>query len=123
MLKFAKHLFLAGALTISASGAALAGDAAAGEKVYKKCKACHALEAGKNKVGPSLAGIVGQEAGKVEGYKYSKAMAESGVVWDDANLDAYLAKPKDFIKGTKMSFAGLKKEEDRANVIEFLKQH
>ena len=123
MWKIAIPLSLAAAMTVSASGAAWAGDAAAGEKVYKKCKACHALEAGKNKVGPSLAGIAGSDAGKVEGYKYSKALLESGVVWDDASLDAYLAKPKDFIKGTKMSFAGLKKEEDRANVIEFLKQH
>ena len=102
---------------------ASAGDAANGEKVFKKCKACHTLEAGKNKVGPSLAGIVGAKAGSVEGYKYSKAMAGSDVVWDEANLDTYLTKPKDFMKGTKMSFAGLKKEEDRADVIEYLKQH
>jgi cytochrome c2 len=77
------------------------------------------MEAGKNKVGPSLAGIVGRPAGQVEGFKYSAVMAESEVVWDEANLDAFLAKPKDFMKGTKMSFPGLKKEEDRANVIAF----
>ena len=100
-----------------------AGDAAAGEKVFKKCKACHAIEAGKNKVGPSLAGVVGAEAGKVEGYKYSSAMMESGLVWDEATLDVYLADPKGVVKGTKMSFAGLKNEEDRADVIEYLKQY
>ena len=100
-----------------------AGDAEAGEKVFKKCKACHAVEAGKNKVGPSLAGVVGAEAGKVEGYKYSSAMMESGLVWDEVTLDAYLADPKGVVKGTKMSFAGLKSEEDRADVIEYLKQH
>jgi cytochrome c len=114
-------LVVTGGLLVA--GSASAGDAANGEKVFKKCKACHSLEAGKNKVGPSLAGIVGAKAGSVEGYKYSKAMAGSDVVWDDANLDAYLTKPKDFMKGTKMSFAGLKKEEDRADVIEYLKQH
>jgi cytochrome c len=114
-------LVVTGGLLVA--GPASAGDAANGEKVFKKCKACHSLEAGKNKVGPSLAGIVGAKAGSVEGYKYSKAMAGSDVVWDDANLDAYLTKPKDFMKGTKMSFAGLKKEEDRADVIEYLKQH
>ena len=109
-----------GTLALAIAGPAQAGDAAKGEKVYKKCKACHSLEAGKNKVGPSLAGIVGRDAGTVEGYKYSKAMLESGVVWDEASLDAYLKKPKDFIKGTKMAFPGLKKDEQRADVIAYL---
>ncbi len=122
-----KRFGLAGALVMAVglltAGPALAGDAANGEKVYKKCKACHALEEGKHKVGPSLAGIVGKPAGSAEGYKYSKAMAESGLVWDEATLDGYLEKPRSFLKGTKMSFAGLKKEEDRADVIEFLKQN
>jgi cytochrome c len=122
-----KRFGLAGALVMAvgllSAGPALAGDAANGEKVYKKCKACHALEEGKHKVGPSLAGIVGKPAGAAEGYKYSKAMAESGLVWDEATLDGYLEKPRSFLKGTKMSFAGLKKEEDRADVIEFLKQN
>ena len=104
------------------SGSAAAGDAAAGEKVFKKCKTCHTMEAGKNKVGPSLAGIFGKPAGSVEGYKYSKAMLDSGITWDEGNLDVYLLKPKDLIQGTKMAFPGLKKEEDRANVIEYLKQ-
>ncbi len=121
-----KKFALAGVVMMAVAllaGPALAGDAANGEKIYKKCKACHALEAGKHKVGPSLAGIVGKPAGEAEGYKYSKAMAESGLVWDEATLDGYLEKPKSFLKGTKMSFAGLKKEEDRADVIEFLKQN
>jgi len=105
-----------------ASGAALAeGDAAAGEKVFNKCKACHSTEAGKNKIGPSLHGVVGRAAGAVDGYKYSSAMAESGLVWDEANLDAFLAKPKDLVSGTKMTFAGLKKEDERADVIAYLK--
>jgi len=103
-----------------ASGLALAdGD---GEKVFKKCKTCHSLRAGENKVGPSLAGVAGRTAGTVEGYKYSDAMTASGVVWDDATLDQYLADPKAFVPGNKMTFAGLKKAEDRAAVIAYLKE-
>ena len=98
------------------------GDAAKGEKVYKKCKACHALEAGKNKVGPSLAGIFGRTAGTVEGFKYSKAMMESGIIWDDATMDSFLMKPKEVIPKTRMAFPGLKKEQDRMDVIAYLKE-
>lgn len=96
-----------------------------GEKVFKKCKACHQLGDGaKNRVGPILTGIVGAPAGAVEGFKYSKPMvaaAEGGLVWDEAELTAFLAKPKAYMKGTKMSFAGLKKESEQASVIEYLK--
>ena len=100
------------------------GDAANGEKVFRKCKACHAVEEGKNKVGPSLYDIVGRAPGSVEGYRYSKAMVEFGAdnVWDDATLSAYLEKPKDLVKGTKMAFAGLRKAEERDDVIAYLKQ-
>ena len=113
------------ALTTALATPAIAeGDAAKGEKVFKKCKACHAVGDGaKNKVGPMLNGIVGATAGQVPDYEYSKAMIEAGeggLVWDDANLAAYLTKPKDLVKGTKMSFAGLKKEQDRADVIAYL---
>ncbi|MGB0921733.1 MAG: c-type cytochrome [Alphaproteobacteria bacterium] len=97
-----------------------------GEKVFKKCKACHQVgEKAKNTVGPVLNGVAGRKAGAVEGYKYSKAMiaaGEGGLVWDDANLDGYLAQPKKFIPKNKMSFVGLKKEKDRAAVIAYLKQ-
>jgi cytochrome c len=121
MLKTAK---ITAALCIVASsalsGSHSAGDAAKGEKVFKKCKACHVVEEGKNKTGPSLYGVVGRAAGSVEGYKYSKAMAGSGLVWDAETLDAYLTNPKKYLKGTKMAFAGLKKEKDRANVIAYL---
>ena len=98
------------------------GDAAAGEKVYKKCKACHSLEEGKNKVGPSLYGVYGSAAGAVEGYKYSSALKDSGLTWDDATLDKYLEKPKDLIPKTKMAFPGLKKEADRQNVIAYIRE-
>ncbi len=98
---------------------------AAGEKVFKKCKACHQVgEGAKNKTGPVLNGIVGHPAGAIEGFKYSKGMqefGESGGVWDEENLAHFLSKPKDFIKKTKMSFAGLKKEDDIKAVTEYLK--
>ena len=104
------------------SGAALAeGDAEAGKKVFKKCKTCHTFDPGKKKIGPHLKGVVGRKSGSVEGYKYSKAMAGADITWDEANLDKYLTKPKKFLKGTKMTFAGLKKEAQRADVIAYLK--
>jgi cytochrome c len=114
-------LLIAGALAL-AGQSALAQDAAKGEKVYKKCKACHALEAGKKKVGPSLAGIFGRKAGAVEGFKYSKAMAESGIVWDEKTMDSFLANPKGTVPKSRMAFPGLKKEADRADLIAYLKQ-
>ena len=119
--RFGFATLIAGFLLLGSHAASAEGDAAKGEKVYKKCKACHALEAGKNKVGPSLAGIVGQDAGMVEGFKYSPAMKESGLVWDDATLDAFLAKPKEVVPKTRMAFPGLKKEQDRLDVIAYLK--
>lgn len=101
--------------------------AAAGEKVFRKCSACHAVgEGARNKVGPVLNGILGARVGHIEDFKYSKALkakAELGAVWDAATLDAFLAKPRDWAKGTKMAFAGLKKEDDRKAIIEFLKSH
>ncbi len=106
------------------SGAALAaGDAAAGEKVFKKCKACHSFDTAKKKIGPHLNGVVGRKAGSVEGYKYSKAMKAADITWDEASLDEYLKKPKAFLKGTKMSFGGLKKDAQRADIIAYLKEN
>ncbi len=98
------------------------GDAAKGKKVFNKCKACHSLEAGKNKVGPSLAGIFGRAAGTAEGYKYSDAMKDSGITWDEDSLDEFVAKPKKMIPKTKMTFGGVKKEDDREDLIAYLKQ-
>jgi cytochrome c len=116
---------LATALACLSVPALADGDAAKGEKVFNKCKACHAVGDGaKNKIGPLLNGIIGAEIASVDGFKYSDAFLEKkaeGLVWDDANLDAYLTKPKDFIPKTKMSFAGLRKEDDREDVIAYLK--
>jgi len=99
--------------------------AAAGAKVFKKCKACHQIgEGAKNRSGPILTGIVNGAAGAVDGFKYSKAMkkaVEGGLVWTEAELAAFLAKPRAYMKGTKMSFAGLKKEADQLALIEYLR--
>ena len=122
MLKHGLALALISAFAVAVAFPAQAGDAEAGAKVFKKCQACHSTEAGVNRVGPSLAGVVGRKAGTVEGYKYSAAMQDSGLTWDEETLDAFLTKPKDVVAKTKMGFPGLKKEEDRADVIAYLKE-
>jgi cytochrome c len=97
-------------------------DPAKGETVFKKCAACHKLD-GSNAVGPHLDGVVGRGVGSVEGFSYSDAMGAHGGTWDPATLSAFLTNPKKDVPGTKMSFAGLPKPEDRANVIAYLEQH
>jgi cytochrome c len=98
------------------------GDPAAGAKVFARCKACHVVDKEQNRVGPHLVGIVGRPAGSVEGFKYSDAMKNSGKTWDEATIAAYLKDPKGYIAGNKMAFAGLKKDEEVANVIAYLKE-
>ena len=98
--------------------------AAEGAKVFKKCLACHSIaEGGANKIGPALWGVLGRPVGSVPGYKYSKAMAAHGKNWSFEEMNGFLIKPKDWIKGTKMSFAGLKKAEDRAAVILYMNEN
>ena len=108
------------------AGQSQAQDAAAGEKVFAKCKACHVADKDQNKVGPSLKGVIGRTAGTHPNFKYSPAMVEAGkrgLVWDDAKLTEYLRDPKGMIKGGKMAFPGLKKDDELANVIAYLKQY
>ena len=121
-MKFTLATLIAGVVLLGSHAAFAAGDAAAGEKVFRKCKACHSVEAGKNKVGPTLHGVFGRSAGAVEDFKYSDAMTESGIVWDEETMDTYLANPKKMVPGTRMAFPGLKKEEDRVNVITYLQE-
>ena len=98
--------------------------AAEGAKVFKKCAACHSIkEGGANKIGPALWGVLGRTAGSVPGYKYSKAMAAHGKNWSLEEMNGFLIKPKDWIKGTKMSFAGLKNAKDRAAVIRYMNEN
>ena len=92
-----------------------------GEKIFKRCVSCHSFT--KNKIGPSLGNIFGQKAGTVEGFKYSKAMTNSDIVWNACTLDGFLKKPRKYIKGTKMRFSGLKKKSHRDALIKYLKEN
>ena len=100
------------------------GDLKNGEKVFKKCAACHSIvKGGKNNIGPALYNVVGRKVGAVEDYKYSKALSGYENNWSFEELNGYLIKPAKWIKGTKMAFAGLRKEKDRASVIKYLNQN
>jgi cytochrome c len=100
------------------------GDITLGEKVFKKCAACHSIiKGGKNNIGPALYNVVGRKTGAVTDYKYSKALASFEKEWTFEELNGYLIKPAKWIKGTKMAFAGLRKEKDRASVIKYLNQN
>ena len=99
------------------------GDVVIGEKIFKKCAACHSInKGGKNNIGPALYNVVGRKVGGVEGYKYSKALAAYDKEWTFEELNGFLIKPAKWIKGTKMAYAGLRKEKDRASVIKYLNQ-
>ncbi len=104
-----------------AGGSARAADAAAGEAVFKsQCSICHSVVAGRNQVGPSLAGIVGRKAGQVPNFHYSPANKDSGLTWDEATLDRYLTNPKEIVPHTIMTYGGLKDATKRANLIAYL---
>ena len=100
------------------------GDAVSGEKIFKKCAACHSInKGGKNNIGPALYNVVGRKIGGVSDYKYSKALAAYDKEWSFEELNGFLIKPAKWIKGTKMAYAGLRKEKDRASVIKYLNQN
>jgi len=100
------------------------GDIATGEKVFKKCAACHSIiKGGKNAIGPALYNVVGRKVGSIEDYKYSKALAAYDKEWTFEELNGFLQKPAKYIKGTKMAYAGLRKEIDRASVIKYLNEN
>lgn len=115
-------IVLTSMLVLNASSALAGGDVATGKKLAKKCKACHTLkEGGKHRLGPNLYGILNKPAGKAEGYKYSKAMKSTDIVWDDHTFTDFVTKPKKVLKGTKMSFKGFKKASQRADLLAYFK--
>ncbi|MEO1189277.1 MAG: cytochrome c family protein [Pseudomonadota bacterium] len=107
---------------IAAQYAALTGDAGNGRRVFTQCMSCHAVQEGRNMAGPSLYGIVGRSAGTIPGFRYSDANANSGIVWTEETMFAYLEQPQAFIPGTFMAFPGLPRPQDRADVIAYLKE-
>jgi len=114
--------FVASLSLIGFGAAMAAGEPEKGAQVFKaKCAICHSVEAGKNKIGPSLSGVVGRKAGSVEGFHYSEANKNSGLTWDEATLHTYLTSPKDVVKGTTMAFPGIKDAQERADLIAYLK--
>ena len=111
-------------LAVAGSGEVRAQDAAAGEKVFGVCKACHQIgETAKNSVGPSLNGLFGRKSGTVAGYNYSAANKDSGITWDEATFREYIKDPKAKIPGTKMIYAGLKDEQRTNDLVAFLQQY
>lgn len=121
----ALSLIAVSALVLAASpsiGAAARGDAAAGQRIFAQCAACHKIDTtGRSGVGPNLNKVVGRRAGTLPGFRFSPAMTASGRVWTEANLDAYLAAPMATIPGSRMPYAGLRNPADRANVIAYIK--
>ena len=117
MKKFLLILLTSSAIVTNA----IAEEEIQGEKVFKRCKACHSLT--KNKMGPALGDIFDKKVGSVEGYKYSKAMRNSDIIWTDCSLDEFLTKPRKYIKGTKMRFSGIKKKSHRDAIIKYLKEN
>ena len=118
-----KSLAIAGIVIVAAAGGALAQDLAAGENSFKKCLPCHSVgEDAKNKVGPVLNGLDGRKSGTIEGYNYTEANKNSGIVWDEKTFAEYITDPRAKIPGTKMVFAGIKSENERNALWAYLKQ-
>ncbi|AEG48687.1 cytochrome c class I [Sphingobium chlorophenolicum L-1] len=115
-----KFVALAVAMLIASPALAQAGDAAKGKAVFARCMACHSVDPGANRLGPSLAGVMGRTSGTMAGFAYSPAMKNAKIRWDAKTLDAFLAKPTAKVPGSKMIFAGLPNPADRANLIAYL---
>ena len=120
MMRWTGYLAAIAAFFTMGTAWAEGGDAAAGKEVFKKCALCHSPDAGVNKIGPSLHGIVGRHSASIENFTYSPAMKAADKVWDEATLSTYLTDPRGLVPGTKMIFPGLKDEKDRQNVIAYL---
>ena len=121
MRLFNKSLLAVTTVALLSFGAQADGDAAKGEKVYRKCKACHSFDAKARKMGPTFAGILGRKSGSVEGYRYSKAFQKTDFTWDEATLAEFMLAPRKMVKGNKMPFGGLRKPQDIENLIAYLK--
>ena len=114
-------LIALGFLSLSLPASAEA-DPKRGERVYNRCKACHVVDREQNRSGPHLVDLFGREAGTISDFRYSEAMKESSIVWNEETLDGFLKSPRDYLEGNRMAFAGLRNDRDRQDVIAFLKQ-
>jgi cytochrome c len=117
---FPRKALALGSLVAMAAGPAVAADVEAGKTAFKKCALCHTTDAGKNKIGPSLFGIVGRKSATVENFNYSEGMKKFDHTWDEETLDEYLADPRGMVPGTKMIFPGIKEKTERDDVIAYL---
>ena len=115
------YLVALGSLLLSASALA-EGDPARGERVFNRCKSCHEVDRDRSRNGPHLIGLFGRVSGAVDGFRYSDAMKQAAIVWDDETLDGYLENPRGYMPGTRMTFAGLRNHRDRQDVIAYLRQ-
>jgi cytochrome c len=119
-MRFPRVILTLNILAATAAGSAVAGDVEAGKTAFKKCALCHTTEAGKNKIGPSLFGVVARKSATLDGFNYSEAMKKFDHVWDEETLDKYLADPREVVPGTKMIFPGIKDKTERDDVIAYL---
>ena len=113
---------LACGIALTLAGQASAGDPAKGKRVFNKCKACHSLKPNQKRIGPSLHGVFGRTSGTAKGFNFSPAMKKAAIVWNEKTMNKYLTNPRKVVKGTRMSFPGLKNEEQREDLIAYLKQ-
>ncbi|MGH6881009.1 c-type cytochrome [Hypericibacter sp.] len=120
MIVWALAVLIAAAFTHGQAGEMPAGDPVRGETIYHKCQGCHSID--RNRVGPKHMGLFGRKAGSLPDFNYSEAMKNSGIVWSEQTLDAFLADPRAMVPGTKMTYAGVKNAQDRADLIAYLKE-